>query len=361
MRISNPEIIELRDIFADALTLVELDDITLRLGRARQRITLGDNLDEIFREVVIYYNNRSQVENLLATARAVNPTNPDLYRFDQRFNRATQFPAEARDPAGLEKIIREGLGMVDARAWIEAAAAVENRVCLIRTATGALGTGFLVGPDVVMTNYHVVEPYIKDGRDPAGLQFRFDFMLTSDGAKPGPGTTWKVRKPGWLIDASPLHPSDKLHPDRLLDVPRDFLDYAVIRLDGRPGEEVAGGEIVPTGRGKPREWVRFPDEDYPFSQRKALIVLHHPQGKPMQLSIDTDSYAAANASGSRVFHRTNTEPGSSGSPCFDMDWNLVALHQGWNRIAGQAVNRAAPMTAIIELLDAREKLDEIGN
>jgi hypothetical protein len=219
MRISNPEIIELRDILADALTLVELDDITLRLGRARQRITLGDNLDEIFREVVIYYNNRSQVENLLATARAVNPTNPDLYRFDQRFNRATQFPAEARDPAGLEKIIREGLGMVDARAWIEAAAAVENRVCLIRTATGALGTGFLVGPDVVMTNYHVVKPYIKDGRDPAGLQFRFDFMLTSDGAKPGPGTTYKVRKPGWLIDASPLHPSDELHPDRLLDVP----------------------------------------------------------------------------------------------------------------------------------------------
>jgi hypothetical protein len=24
--------------------------------------------------------------------------------------------------------------------------------------------------------------------------------------------------------------------------------------------------------------------------------------------------------------RTNTEPGSSGSPCFDQDWGLVALH-----------------------------------
>jgi V8-like Glu-specific endopeptidase len=35
-----------------------------------------------------------------------------------------------------------------------------------------------------------------------------------------------------------------------------------------------------------------------------------------------------NISETRVRYRTNTQPGSSGSPCFDQDWNLVALHQG---------------------------------
>ena len=28
----------------------------------------------------------------------------------------------------------------------------------------------------------------------------------------------------------------------------------------------------------------------------------------------------------RVRYATNTEPGSSGSPCFDMNWQLAALH-----------------------------------
>jgi len=32
-----------------------------------------------------------------------------------------------------------------------------------------------------------------------------------------------------------------------------------------------------------------------------------------------------------AFHRVNTAPGSSGSPCFNTDWELVAMHVASDR------------------------------
>ena len=46
----------------------------------------------------------------------------------------------------------------------------------------------------------------------------------------------------------------------------------------------------------------------------------------MKLAIDTQSVIGVNANGTRVRYKTNTEGGSSGSPVFDMLWNLSALH-----------------------------------
>ncbi len=355
MQISNPQIIELRDVLVDALLLTEMDDSVLKLGINRQRITIATSLDQIYREVIVYFNNRSRIEELLVVARAVNPTNPALFRFDQRLGRATEFPPEAADLAGLEALVRRDLPMFDARVWLERAAAVENRVCRIRTAN-QVGSGFLVGPDAVMTNYHVVREYIDGAADPTQIQLEFDFMMLSDG-QIGRGVPFRLVQPDWLIDHSPLWPTDEIRlQPRIVEIPADHLDYALLRVAGRPGEQPVGGNAAPAGLAKPRGWLRITDQSYDFALRKALLILHHPQGRPMQLSIDTDSYRKGNVAGTRVFHRTNTEPGSSGSPCFDMDWNLVALHQGSNVLEGQLANRAAPMTAIRRLLDSRGKL-----
>ena len=49
-------------------------------------------------------------------------------------------------------------------------------------------------------------------------------------------------------------------------------------------------------------------------------------GKPLKLAVDTESVIEMNAIQNRVRYATNTEAGSSGSPVFDLDWNLVALH-----------------------------------
>lgn len=56
------------------------------------------------------------------------------------------------------------------------------------------------------------------------------------------------------------------------------------------------------------------------------MIAQHPDGKPLKLAVDTEAVIGVNAGQTRVRYATNTEPGSSGSPVFDLDWNLVALH-----------------------------------
>ena len=368
MQISNPQIVQLRDILAETLRLTEMDDAVLKLGHSRPRITLADNLDAIFRDVIVYYNNRSRIQDLLAVSRAINPTNPELYLFDQGLGHAARLPDDVDGKAGVEALVRPHLPSFSAHEWFAGAAAAENCVCLIGDGDTAMGTGFLIGPDAVMTNYHVVRRFIeqKVGADPANLTFRFDFMMLAGVNKSG--VVYRAAMPDWLIDASPLHPSDdpKNHPGTPLNppsppnVPADQLDYAVLRVAGRPGEQPVGGDMAPSGLSKPRGWLNSGGPAYDFADRKALILFHHAQGDPLQFSIDTDSYFDANPQGTRVFHRTSTERGSSGSPCFDLDWNLVALHQGSSLIAGQLTNRAAPMPVIRRLLDARGKLAAVA-
>lgn len=351
MRISEPQIVELKDVLAEALTLTEMDQVTLTLGRDRERITLAGNKDAIFRDVVIYYNNRHQIDKLLNVARSTNPTNPDLYLFEQGQGRAAQWPEGVEDVAGIEALIRPHLPSFNAHDWLMSAAAAENCVCLVGDGNGALGTGFLVGPAAVMTNYHVVRKFIDKKADPVELTFTFDFAFKgADGVVYGPAL------PEWLIDYSPLDDNDLIQLAGPVDVAADRLDYAVVRLAGRPGEAPVGGVKVTTASDRPRGWLAIPNKPYNFALRKALLLFHHADGQPLRLSIDTDSFVAANEPRTRIYHRSSTDGGSSGSPCFDMEWNLVALHQGFTLLGKERTNRAAPMTAIRQLLVKRGKL-----
>jgi V8-like Glu-specific endopeptidase len=57
-----------------------------------------------------------------------------------------------------------------------------------------------------------------------------------------------------------------------------------------------------------------------------MIIVQHPNAAPISMALDTNAVQRLNTNGTRVRYATNTEPGSSGSPCFDFDWSLVALH-----------------------------------
>jgi len=65
-----------------------------------------------------------------------------------------------------------------------------------------------------------------------------------------------------------------------------------------------------------------------------VIIVQHPGGGPKQIAFYHN--VVVYAGDKRVQYLTDTLPGSSGSPVFDNEWNVVALHHsgGWLREPG---------------------------
>jgi hypothetical protein len=103
------------------------------------------------------------------------------------------------------------------------------------------------------------------------------------------------------------------------------LDYVVLRLETACGLEPVGGERAEPGAA-PRGWIALPHQAPPLTTGDLLYVLHYPDGRPLQLSIESDGIVATNVNGTRLRYHATTEPGSSGAPCFNANWQIVAMH-----------------------------------
>jgi endonuclease G len=64
----------------------------------------------------------------------------------------------------------------------------------------------------------------------------------------------------------------------------------------------------------------------PLSGNEGINVLQHPKGTVMQASLSTSGVVKVDVGQNRVWYVNRTQGGSSGSPCFNRDWDLVALH-----------------------------------
>src|SRR5689334_21668531 len=155
-----------------------------------------------------------------------------------------------------------------------------------------------------------------------------------------------------------MSPVDSL-PEPKQGVPQpDHLDYALLRVDGAPGTEPIGGTAEPGALA--RKWIELPTQPYDFHPNTALFIVQHPQGDPLQLALDTDALIGVNANRTRVRYRTNTLPGSSGSPCFNSNWELVALHHGGDPDHKPTYNQGIPIHTILKTLSGHGHKDAIG-
>jgi len=253
-------------------------------------------------------------ERIVIEARDTHPQDPALRQFAERVQLAPAVPADAE----LEKRVFRA-GFSDVAQWRARLGQAELAVCRIESpAWRALGTGFLVGPDLVMTNRHVVDGLVGQPSPP--LVARFDFKVSPDGAHLREGLTTGLAT-DWLVASSPV--AD--------------LDFAIVRLAQPAGLMPAGG----TTGAPPRGWLTpawreiEPDE--------TLFVIQHPLGDALKLA--AGQYAAREAT--RLRYRVDTEPGSSGSPCFTAQLDLVALHRG---AAEGDANQGVPFDAIVQAL-----------
>jgi endonuclease G len=53
-------------------------------------------------------------------------------------------------------------------------------------------------------------------------------------------------------------------------------------------------------------------------------IIQHPNGDDKQIALTSNEVISI--WGSKIFYKADTEPGSSGSPVFNQDWKVVALH-----------------------------------
>jgi hypothetical protein len=166
-----------------------------------------------------------------------------------------------------------------------------------REATRGVGTGFLLlgamlhptlGNELyVLTNSHVVSPVpeVPIAMRPA------DAIITFEGLPGAERESWRIKK---LIFNSPI----------------GELDATLLQLD-RPVPP--GFEPYPIAPG-------LPDRD---GQRRVYVV-GHPQGGGLSFSLQDNLLLDWDQR--LVHYRTPTEPGSSGSPVFDDQWRLIAIH-----------------------------------
>ena len=369
-RLDGPEIEQLKNLLGAAFPPQRFNEFLLyRLNRQTWNYTgPNDDYPTMLLRVIQDANARLWWRDLIWEARKAVPADPGLVAFEEEFSReprtvtvdgANVVPVKGRQ---LELKIKEAQSTFDIGTWRRRLGDVEGRVCRIEFPENvAQGTGFLVGPSVVLTNYHVIEKLLEGAMAPASAALRFDYKVADDGVTVQAGTVFRLAA-DWLLDASRYSQRDKeVAPSQ--DPAPDELDYALLQVAGEPGNSPVGG---PTNDPSPvpRTWIDLPAEDHDFGRQRSLYIVQHPDGQPMQVAVDSEAVLGLNGNRTRVRYTTTTEAGSSGSPCFGPDWQWVALHHSgdpkyWH---GQRpeYNQGIPLPAIRQLLTSRGKAGLLG-
>ena len=226
--------------------------------------------------------------------------------------------------ASLEGLVKKASQLQDVAAFIAALTQLQYQVCRVEIGNGPpspLGTGFLVGEDLVLTNWHVAEAIQQ--MDPAQARCRFDYRADAAGLEVQAGFAVPLVD-DWLVTSRPYAGSDIERggtPPTATD-----LDYALLRMT-KPVANFAPNKEAQLASAPPRGFLKL-NEEVPLPKVKAeLFVLQHPSGLPMKLAVgQVTGRTPDSAAALRLQHDSTTEGGSSGSPCFNADLKLVALH-----------------------------------
>lgn len=161
------------------------------------------------------------------------------------------------------------------------------------------GTGFLISPCLVLTNHHVLPT--KDEARVATYRFNYQ---DSDAGPPEPFVDYRMREEG-IFQAS------------------ERLDYALIEVE--MSDEAA------------RRWGCLPLVSKPPSRGDRVNIIQHPAARPKQISLQNNFVEGVYAE--HVQYVTSTMKGSSGSPVFDDDWHVIALHHAGGMIPEPGTGR----------------------
>jgi V8-like Glu-specific endopeptidase len=166
------------------------------------------------------------------------------------------------------------------------------------------GTGWMIAPSLLITNHHVIEA--RDRRFEAAASdsdFQAQARITDvwfhfhdDGTGHWAYCDWELVHASRTLDYAVLHSTFSSTADKPLS-----------------------------------EWgfLRIVAEQPRLAKGFRLNIIQHPQGGPKLIAIRSNFYidsSSTAAEPARIRYLTDTEPGSSGSPVFDDNWKVLALH-----------------------------------
>ena len=253
---------------------------------------------------------------------------------------------------------------------------VTGQVCLIvsqkDTREVMCGTGFLVGPNMVLTCRHVLSEFGDDTDITANgnqveVYFDFDIGPTVEAMSPNLpharkvalDKQWRVESGDFTIPDGVLGDLDETDKKRI----GKALDFILLRL-----AEPVGLQPIEPGGGRQRKWVDVSTATVQAVEEEDWIIIpQHPNGSAQR--IDLGRYRMLDPTETRLRYDTNTAKGSSGAPCFNQKFRLVGLHNAYvgpviRPLFNQAI-RAALIAPLIQphltrILQANENGDKTG-
>lgn len=150
------------------------------------------------------------------------------------------------------------------------------------------GTGFRVSPRLILTNNHV----LGDATTAGASRIEFDFQEGLDGKL----KTSIVAE----LDTAAFFTTDKA------------LDFTLVALKGEPREVGSFG------------WNGLSSAEGKVIAGEYVTIIQHPSGERKQLALRENQ--VVDVLDDFLHYRTDTSPGSSGSPVFNDQWEIVALH-----------------------------------
>ncbi|SEG99240.1 V8-like Glu-specific endopeptidase [Nonomuraea solani] len=164
-----------------------------------------------------------------------------------------------------------------------------------------IGTGFLVSPRLLLTNHHV----LPDATAAGSAFVEFDAQVTVDNTPEVSQRFTLAPEAFFVADAT--------------------LDFALVLVspdaDGRAAGETFG-------------WNRLSVQTGKLVVGEPVNIIGHPSGRLKEISIRENRLEAR--LDNFLQYQTDTEPGNSGSPVFNDQWEVTALHHsGVPRTDGQ--------------------------
>lgn len=226
----------------------------------------------------------------------------------------------AADVATQEKIMGERPSFLDV-AYLKRGYEIARAVVKLRmrfSDNWYTGTAFLIAPERLLTAHHNL--INESGEQALEVTAQFDYERAIEGPE-AEGTT---------------------------------VPCTLASIRGEAGDDWAVIDLSTPRTDRPLARL----SDTPARAEDRVAIIQHPNGMAKQVAMHNNLVTFANDT--RVQYLTDTLPGSSGAPVFDVKWNVVALHHGGGDLALPGTKQLVYRNQGTAIARVRQRMAELG-